>query len=191
MNVYDFDKTIYDGDSTLDFYRYCLSRYPALIIYGPGQVGAALLYMVGKINTTEFKEHFFSFLSKISPLDVQVEKFWDLRQRKIKAWYLEQKRRDDVVVSASPAFLLTPICKRLKIAPPIATEIDPVSGKIAGTNCKGEEKVRRFREKYPDAQVQSFYSDSITDAPLADLAKEAILVQGNKRIPWPTLPGGW
>lgn len=23
MNVYDFDKTIYDGDSTIDFYFYC------------------------------------------------------------------------------------------------------------------------------------------------------------------------
>lgn len=26
MNVYDFDETIYDGDSTVDFYKYCLRR---------------------------------------------------------------------------------------------------------------------------------------------------------------------
>ena len=26
MNVYDFDKTIYDGDSTLDFYLFSLKK---------------------------------------------------------------------------------------------------------------------------------------------------------------------
>ena len=26
MNVYDFDKTIYNGDSTLDFYFFCLKK---------------------------------------------------------------------------------------------------------------------------------------------------------------------
>ena len=28
MNVFDFDKTIYDGDSTVDFFKYCLKKYP-------------------------------------------------------------------------------------------------------------------------------------------------------------------
>ena len=27
MNVYDFDKTIYYGDSTADFYLFCLKRH--------------------------------------------------------------------------------------------------------------------------------------------------------------------
>ena len=26
INSYDFDKTIYDGDSSADFYKYCLKR---------------------------------------------------------------------------------------------------------------------------------------------------------------------
>ena len=25
-NIYDFDKTIYDGDSTVDFFLFCLKR---------------------------------------------------------------------------------------------------------------------------------------------------------------------
>ena len=28
MNVYDFDKTIYAGDSTIDFWKFCMIRYP-------------------------------------------------------------------------------------------------------------------------------------------------------------------
>ena len=30
MNVFDFDKTIYDGDCTVDFYMYCLKKYPVI-----------------------------------------------------------------------------------------------------------------------------------------------------------------
>ena len=30
MNVYDFDKTIYDGDSSVDFYKFSLKRHPKL-----------------------------------------------------------------------------------------------------------------------------------------------------------------
>ena len=31
MNVYDFDGTIYNGDSTIDFYIYALKSKPSII----------------------------------------------------------------------------------------------------------------------------------------------------------------
>ena len=31
VNIYDFDKTIYDGDSGYDFYKYMLRRRPFLV----------------------------------------------------------------------------------------------------------------------------------------------------------------
>ena len=31
MNVYDFDNTIYDGESALDFFWYCLKKKPVLL----------------------------------------------------------------------------------------------------------------------------------------------------------------
>lgn len=37
MNVYDFDGTIYDGDSSVDFFLYALKRMPSLIRYAPRQ----------------------------------------------------------------------------------------------------------------------------------------------------------
>lgn len=184
MNVYDFDKTIYDGDSTIDFYLYCLSRHPDLAVYIFRQIWGMFLYATGQITTTEWKERFFAFLAGISDLEKLVESFWDSRQSKIKAWYLKQKKSDDVVISASPSFLLAPVCRRLGIAPPIATELDIASGGILGANCKGEEKVRRFLERYPGAAIRRFYSDSSTDVPLAALAEEAFLVQGDRVLPW-------
>ncbi len=184
MNVYDFDKTIYDGDSTVDFYLYCLCSQPNLALCLPRQLIGFIQHAVGRIDTAALKEKFFCFLPKLASPTVRVEEFWKDRQKKIKGWYLEQKRGDDVIISASPEFLLLPICRRLGIAPPIATELDANTGKITGKNCKGEEKVRRFFERYPDAEISEFYSDSLTDAPLAQLAKEAFLVQENVRLPW-------
>ena len=35
MNVYDFDGTIYDGDSTFDFYKYCMKKHPAYTDHPP------------------------------------------------------------------------------------------------------------------------------------------------------------
>ena len=32
MNVYDFDKTIYDGDSTAAFIKYCIKRYKKTLL---------------------------------------------------------------------------------------------------------------------------------------------------------------
>ena len=46
MNGYDFDKTIYDGDSTIDFYIYSLKRNITLIRYLPIQVYGFILYTV-------------------------------------------------------------------------------------------------------------------------------------------------
>ena len=87
-------------------------------------------------------------------------------------------------MSASPEFLLEPICKKLKIQPPIATRVDIYSGTIQGENCKGKEKVHRFRERYPETIICKFYSDSKTDAPLADIAQEAFLVKTDDVYPW-------
>ena len=32
MNIYDFDKTIYDGDSSIDFYKFCVKKNKLLIL---------------------------------------------------------------------------------------------------------------------------------------------------------------
>ena len=91
---------------------------------------------------------------------------------------------DDLVVSASPEFLLAPACRRLGIRPPIASRVDARTGRYTGLNCKGAEKVSRFREQYPDAEIGQFYSDSRSDAPLAHLARRAFLVRGDSYTSW-------
>lgn len=184
MNVYDFDKTIYDGDSTVDFYLYCLKKQPGVIFSAVQQAYGMILYMFHRISKTALKEYFFSFLKHIPDSEAMVESFWKVHQSKIKFWYLEQKQSNDVIISASPEFLLKPICAQLHIADPIATNVIPQSGKICGQNCKGVEKVSRFREIYPYENVVQFYSDSKSDEPMANISQNAFLVDKNTIVPW-------
>lgn len=184
MNVYDFDGTVYAGDSTVDFYLYCLRKHPGIVLCAPRQASGVLLRAMGRLDTAAMKQRFFCFLKRLRDTDALVESFWDERQSRLMAWYLERKRETDLMISASPEFLLAPVCRRLGVRPPVATRMDPASGELRGRNCKGEEKVRRFYERCPEGKIHCFYSDSLTDAPLARLAEEAFLVRGGKPVPW-------
>lgn len=189
MNVYDFDKTIYRGDSTIDFWIYCLRKHPSIAAFGLRQLAAAARHALGSIDARRLKEEFFSFLTALDRPEACVAAFWEANDHKIKAWYLNQKQPSDIIISASPEFLLRPVCRALGVASPIATRVDETSWKIHGANCKGAEKVVRFRERFPDGRIQQFYSDSLSDTPLAELAEQAFLVKRNTVQPWPKLKG--
>ncbi len=184
MNVYDFDKTIYDGDSTMDFITWCVKKKPLLIAKLVSGVPAFGAYLFKQCDKTQFKEKFYSFLSGLSDASLWADAFWELHQENIKDWYLDQQQEDDVIISASPEFLLRPICQRLGIRHLLASRVDKDTGMYLGENCHGEEKVRRFRKAFGDAEIDAFYSDSLSDAPMANLSKTAYLVDGDLLIPW-------
>jgi len=183
MNVYDFDKTIYDGDSTVDFFLYVLKRKPTLIRYIPRQVFGFFLYFIRKIDKTRLKEYFFCFLKEINAIDL-VEDFWTLNEDKIVNWYLRQQKVDDIVISASPEFLLLPICQRINIKNLIASNVDYLTGKFSGKNCYGEEKLHRLNEIYNEPHIDNLYTDSESDFPLTQFAKKSYLVRKGKLLVW-------
>lgn len=177
MNVYDFDHTIYDGDSTIDFFKYCLKRKPTLYFYVFVQIIGFLKYKLNIWNKHQFKQCFYCFLKYIDDPYNYVEGFWKLHKMKIKKWYLLQMDETDVIISASPEFLLSEICNELNIKHLIASKVDINSGKLLGENCYGEEKVKRFKSEFPNSMINKFYSDSFSDKPLADIARESYLVK--------------
>ena len=185
MNTYDFDKTIFYPDSSCVFIFYCFRHFPAAFIKRiPAAARKLLRYYGGKVTFSELKEQIFSFLSDVDGIEKVVEKFWVRRYKDIEPWYLKQKRDDDIIISASPEFLLRPVCDKLGVRL-IATKMDTGTGKIIGANCHDFEKVRRFYEEYPDAHTECFYSDSLTDTPMAEIADRAFLVDRGNLSPWP------
>ena len=185
MNTYDFDKTIYVVDSSVTFYKYCLAKYSAAVLRTvPRTIGMAIAYVVGRTDTTRLKEQLFSFLRYIDA-DAVVADFWAEKFDGVGEWYLAQKRDDDIIISASPEFLLEPVAQRLGVRL-IGTRMDKKTGRITGLNCHDSEKVRRFYEQYPDAHTECFYSDSLSDTPMAEIADRAFLVNRGRLSPWKT-----
>jgi phosphoserine phosphatase len=192
MNVYDFDNTIYDGDSTVDFCKYCMKRYPLVIahVLPVGLSGISLA--IGLSKKDRFKSVLYKFLKRIPDVDDAVEDFWNGHRKNVQKWYLDQKQETDVIISASPEFLLKPVADELGVIL-IASPVDKKTGKLLGPNNSNEEKVRRFTEIYGDGldagarmadRIDEFYSDSDNDLPMARLARRAYKVKHGKISPW-------
>lgn len=181
---YDFDKTVYNGDSSTHFTLWCLTHYPRTWLRLPEMGWYSLLFGLKICPKTRFKSHLFSYLRHMPDIDRAVETFWNRKSRNLKGWYLAKDHSRDVIVSASPEFLLEPICSRLRVCRLLGTRMDKKTGKITGENCWGPEKVDRLRAWQPEAHLLEFYSDSRSDDPLARLADRAFLVAGDQIQPW-------
>lgn len=187
MNVYDFDQTIFSPDSSYCFVMYCLRHYPRAVLSAlPETLLMGLLVLLKMADTKDLKEKVFGFLPRIDNIEEVVTAFWAENRDKIQPWYVAQRHEDDLIVSASPEFLLRPICLELGVGL-IATKMDMHTGRISGLNCHDEEKVRRYRERFPNTVPEAFYSDSLSDSPMARIAERAYLVKKTVLSPWPPM----
>ena len=179
MNIYDFDNTILKGDSSVKFIKYSLIRHPLLVTRS---FFKATIKYFKKSNLGLIKSELFSFVQYLEDFDNYVNTFVLKNQKYVKKFYLERKKDNDVIISASFDFIIVPFCHSLGIKNVIATKYDVKKGHIIGNNCKGEEKVKRFQELFPNANVWNAYSDSLSDLPMFRLAKQAYLVKNNAII---------
>lgn len=184
MNTYDFDKTIYIHDSSTDFFFFCLRKYPGAVLrILPRMVMKSIRYLSNKCEFIELKECVFSYLKYIPDIKETVDLFWSKKWDGIGQWYLNQRKDDDIIISASPEFLVKPAGKKLNVEV-LATRMNEKNGEITGLNCHDTEKIRRFFEAHPDGITEEFYSDSDNDIPMAKIAKKAFKVDRGKVSPW-------
>lgn len=185
MRVYDFDDTIYKGDSGVDFFKYSFSKRPFKVLLSLLNTILFLpLYALKIIKTIELKEKIFGYVKSCNNIQELVEDFWDLNEHKIKPWYLKEQHKDDVIISASFDFYIEPICKRLNIKNVITTEYNLKTGKTIGLHCSGENKIVKFEEKFPGKKMSKSYSDSGSDIPILEYAKEGFIVIDDQIIPY-------
>lgn len=178
--AFDFDNTIYRGDSSLDFYLFNIRNKPLILRYLPYQLYHIVLYILRIESKTRCKSALFCFLRDINNLSKSVDHFWKKNEVKVQAWYTNRHRKNDIIVSASPDFLIKPIGKRLGVKEIIATRMDH-HGIIDGENCHGTEKVKRLKTQGYIRFVEA-YSDSMSDKPMLAMAKDSYYVVGSKRF---------
>ena len=183
MNIYDFDGTLYSGDSTMDFLKYSFKKHPGLVRFLPAMGIAALQHYAFKsIDKTAMKETFYRLFTAYDAEGL-LEEFWDKHEKNIFPWYPgKQQQADDIIISASPEFLLQPICKRLGIQHMMASRVDSKTGKYTGKNCWGPEKPIRLKDQIGITHCDNFYSDSYSDQPLAEIADKAFIVEKDGSI---------
>ena len=188
MNIYDFDKTIYPTDCSIDFFLWCLKRHPRMCFtYAPKVVKNLILRKIGLMTEATMQREFFGYLTQVDDFDEQIERYWDKNEKRIVPWYLAQKRPDDLIISASPTCIIEPIANRLGVRF-MATDFDREFGVFLNKMKYAKEKARYIIDQgFP--VIENFYSDSLSDTPLALLAEKAHLVKDHARtvVDWPEL----
>lgn len=182
MNIYDFDDTIYNGDTNRDILMYGFKKHPFLVLKALKKAKKLQKdYKRGVIEFERVKEAMLSFIFKIKNYPKFINDFVDSHMKNIKPWYINRRTQNDIVISASYELWIMQFCKRLGIRYVIATKTDS-DGRIIGKNCKGAEKLKRLASVIPNAVIVSAYSDSSCDIPILESARTAYVVEGNKLI---------
>ena len=92
LSVYDFDKTIYNGETLNDFYRFYLIKKPWKIYTVIFQLWYFLLYVLKIINLEKLKENFLRFLNgeNTGELKKLIREFWEKKESKINLWVKDE-----------------------------------------------------------------------------------------------------
>lgn len=188
MNVYDFDQTIYYPDSVISFAFWATRSRPKIFLnYAPKTIKMLIAWKKGKIKRYKFEHQLNSIFKLIPNVDGVIQKYWDTHMNHLSKWYLDQKKPDDLIISASPECFLKPLTNRLGVNL-IATKYDIEMGVVIGNVNLAKEKARHIINAGMP-MIDAFYSDSLSDAPLALLAEKAYLVKNKAKtvVPWPEM----
>ena len=184
MNVFDFDETIYDGESSVEFILRYMREDPSILRYLPSIAKTMARYYRGKAREEDFMRDYAPifrryFAIKKPDLAPLVTEFWNGHIHKIKPFYKRIQRSDDVIITASPRFMMEDICGRIGVKNLICTDFDIQTGEVRAA-CFREKKIGLFRAAFPDGEIDDFYTDSLNDEFLFPLAKRVFMVKGHE-----------
>jgi phosphatidylglycerophosphatase C len=186
MVGFDFDKTIYNGDSGVDLAVYCCLKRPYLILtFAPYIIVCTLLYALRIIKRDTLKNQSFKFMKAFKDKDKVIQDFWKTHKKKIKPLFYEKKGDSCFVISATPMFIVKPICDEIGVNTTIATEYDLKTYKMTNLNCVSENKEILYNQVFGEnTEIEEFYSDCYKDIPMLRKAKKGYIVKGNDIAPY-------
>ena len=167
MKAFDFDNTLYRGESSLDFSLYMIRTHKKILLYLPVIMANAISYKLCLVD----KDKLGAEISKYMKLIIRdkheirhlVKTFWQTHAGRLDANMLRRVGPNDLIITAGPDFLLD--------------GLDRIE--ILHFNFK-DNKVSRFRELYGDAKIDAFYTDSYNDRALMEISEKVFLVKKGK-----------
>ncbi|MCM1348347.1 MAG: HAD-IB family hydrolase [Firmicutes bacterium] len=189
--LFDFDGTLINRDSFVEFAKFSLS---------PWRLGVGIMrslpwlisWKIGKTSSHKAKERLFRNLYRGARgrwFETKCRLFADkldtmVCQATMDALKQCKKNEFDIaIISASIGTWIRPWAERHGIYCVIATEAEIENGRLTGNfatpNCRGEEKLRRFKE-FENRQRRGYdlyvWGDSDGDKPLMEYADKSYLV---------------
>ncbi len=181
--VFDLNGTLYHKKSKDEFYKFIVAKKPFKLGDIFQMAYFQLLNKLNRINQTEFKENFFSYLDNIPPKQVEAyaQEFWE---REFPQHFNKKllKHLDELKEKGVQIYCLTgglelyvkPLFKLYKIDGMMGTQVEYKNNtyKVEGKACKDEEKLKRLDKHFKGKpyRIVEAYSDS----------KEAILKKADK-----------
>lgn len=181
VNVYDFDDTIYNGQSWIDFLKFCLKSNPFIAIHMITDFITLFKIKYHLINENNINNNYCQFLKNIADVEKMIEEFWEINLCKIKPWYNQVNKSDDIIVTSSPEFFIEPLLKIYKFQI-IGTKVYAKTGKTIGKICYGKEKIRRFKEKYNNISYDFYTDDVNADRYMISNSENSFLLKKDKII---------
>lgn len=184
---FDFDGTLTSKDTMIELLKFAKGKfrfYAGLTVLSP----VLLAYKTRLLSNQRAKEIMLSFYLKgmsVEDFDCICKDFAATRLPALfrKPALLELRRHlqngtQVVIVSASPENWILPWCQQFNIkciATKLKSRNGKLSGKIAGRNCHGNEKVKHILKKYNLSHYSKIYAygDTPDDLPMLSLATES------------------
>lgn len=190
--IFDLDGTITRKDTYLPFLFDCAMNSGVR----PGAVLLpfyALLNLIGIIDNERLKEAFLArVLSGVraGTIDGVIDRFTERvmetgLHRDVAAVLNAHLKANDSVILATASFDLYVhrLAQRLGIKKVICTRAEirdgVLTGRLAGRNCRGEEKLKRLEEAVSEEQWRDsvFYTDHHSDLPVLKRVSKGVLVK--------------
>ena len=200
LAIFDIDYTITKKETLMEFYKYSLEEDIKNIRFLPRALYSGLMYGVGIYDEKRVKECFLKFIDNIEEEKLQdlVKRFYKNRLSKIlykdavdMMYKLKKEGYDIYLISASPEFYINEFYNIDVVDKVIGTRFEFKEGKfirkMLGSNCKGEEKVKRLKEVLSKENIEVdfknsyMFSDSLSDKPLLDLVGKPYLINYKKK----------
>ena len=193
--IFDLDGTLTCRDSYLAYLAGFLIRHPQRLLRILPLPWTVLKYALRRVNNTELKQRFLhAVLGGASRRDVEswtrifVDRLLAEGLRRDALQTLESHRQNGdllVLLTASLDLYVDEVGRRLGFNHVLCTKAEwlneHLSGKLAGPNHHGDEKVQYLR-RLKDTHVVSMiaaYADHRSDLPFLQLAEQATLVNGS------------
>ena len=180
MKVFDFDNTLYHGESAVDLALYMIRNNKRIILYLPKIFINLIKYKLCLVNKRKMVDAINDFLQNVlsgkDELYCAVDGFWAKNRRKLDRKMLNMIEKDDVIITAGPDFLINGIRDLINTDNIISSRINADTMKVKYLNF-GSNKVKGFKAMYGNRNIDCFYTDSYNDKALMEISDSVFIVK--------------